>query len=190
MWFKIIFSLTFTAITIIYTFFPNIKIDSTTIILVLMIFVPWFIKYLKSFELTGIGKVELITKEEKDKLDTKMEEVAVTNTNNINDRYFNLEDPKLSLAALRIDIEEKLNKIAQENYINVHTYGIIRLSSELHKKGLIDNNEYAILRDIIGILNKAVHSKLDEYDIKSYNYIIDIGSKLIASLNNKIINLE
>lgn len=32
-----------------------------------------------------------------------------------------------------------------------------------------------ILKDIIGILNKAVHSKLDEYYIQSYNYTIEIG---------------
>lgn len=56
------------------------------------------------------------------------------------------------------------------------------------KKEIIDNNEYAIIRDIIGILNKAVHSRLNEYDVKSYNYIIDVGCKLLSSLNNKIRN--
>ena len=37
MWFKLIFSLTFFVMAIIYTFFKNIKIDATTIVLVLMI---------------------------------------------------------------------------------------------------------------------------------------------------------
>lgn len=185
--FKIIFSLIFTILVIIYTFIPSIKIDSTTIILVLMIFVPWIIKYLKSLELNGIGKVELITKEEKSLLDTKMEEIKFVNTNDIKNKYLNMEDPKLSLASLRIDIEERLNKIAEKSNINKHPMGINKLANVLYEKTLIDNNEFMILKDIIGILNKAVHSKLDDYDIQSYNYIIEIGVKLIGSLDNKII---
>lgn len=201
MWFKIIFSITFLIIVIMYTFFPNVKIDSTTIVLILLVFVPWVTKYLKSFELTGIGKVDLLTKEEKEKLDTKIEEVIVNNsTNNIDinasndinnvmmEKYVSLEDPKLSLAALRIDLEEKLHQLAQKNYLKIHNSGIMKLSLELQKKEIIDNNEYAIIRDIIGILNKAVHSRLNEYDVKSYNYIIDVGCKLLSSLNNKIRN--
>lgn len=204
---KIIFSITFFIIVIIYTFFPNIKIDSTTIALTLLVFVPWVTKYLKSFELTGIGKVDLLTNEEKEKLNTTIEEIILNNstsdninntninTNTSNDisnimkeKYFGLEDPKLSLAALRIDIEEKLLQLARLNYLKIHTHGIMKLSLELHKMEIIDNNEYSIIRDIIGILNKAVHSKLNEYDVRSYNYIIDIGCKLLNSLNNKIKN--
>lgn len=204
---KIIFSITFFIIVIIYTFFPNIKIDSITIALTLLVFVPWVTKYLKSFELTGIGKVDLLTNEEKEKLNTSIEEIILNNstsdninnaninTNTSNDisnimmeKYFNLEDPKLSLAALRIDIEEKLLQLARLNSLKIHTHGIMKLSLELHKMEIIDNNEYSIIRDIIGILNKAVHSKLNEYDVRSYNYIIDIGCKLLKSLNNKIKN--
>lgn len=184
--FKIIFSITFTILVIIYTFIPSIKIDSTTIILVLMIFVPWIIKYLKSLELNGVGKVELITKEEKSLIDTKMEEIKFVNTNDIKNKYLNMEDPKLSLASLRIDIEKRLNKIAEKNNINKHHMGITKLANVLYEKTLIDNNEFMILKDITGILNKAVHSKLENYDIQSYNYIIEIGGKLIGSLNNKI----
>ena len=184
--FKIIFSITFTILLIIYTFIPSIKMDSTTIILALMIFVPWIIKYLKSLELNGIGKVELITDEEKKVLDTKIEEIKITNTNDIKNKYYNMGDPKLSLASLRIDIEEKLNKIADKNHINKNYAGIIKLANILYENSLIENNEFMILKDIIGILNKAVHSKLDDYDIRSYNYIMEIGVKLIASLDNKI----
>jgi len=184
--FKIIFSLTFTILVIIYTFIPSIKIDSTTITLVLMIFVPWIIRYLKSLELNGIGKVEIITKEEKNLVDTKMEKIKISNTNDIKNKYLNMEDPKLSLASLRIDIEERLNKIAYKNNINKYPMGIIKLANVLYDRKLIKNNEFMILRDIIGILNKAVHSKLYDYDIKSYNYIIEVGRKLIGSLDNKI----
>ena len=186
MWFKIIFSLTFFVMTIIYTFFKNIKIDNITIILVLMIFLPWIIKYLKSLELNGIGKIELISEEERQRLNEKVNKIE--NNNNlieIEDKYLNFDDMKLSLAALRIDIEEKLQKIAEKNQLRANRYGIMKLSNLLYNNGYINDSEYMIIKDIIGILNKAVHSDLDNYDLKSYNSIIKIASKLISSLDEK-----
>lgn len=187
MWFKIIFSLTFFVMTIIYTFFKNIKIDNITIILVLMIFLPWIIKYLKSLELNGIGKIELISEEERQRLNEKVNKIE--NNNNlieIEDKYLNFDDMKLSLAALRIDIEEKLQKIAEKNQLRANRYGIMKLSNLLYSNGCINDSEYMIIKDIIGILNKAVHSDLENYDLKSYNSIIKIASKLISSLDEKI----
>lgn len=187
MWFKIIFSLTFFVMTIIYTFFKNIKIDNITIILVLMIFLPWIIKYLKSLELNGIGKIELISEEERQRLNEKVNKIE--NNNNlieIENKYLNFDDMKLSLAALRIDIEEKLQKIAEKNQLRANRYGIVKLSNLLYNKGCINDSEYMIIKDIIEILNKAVHSRLEDYDLKSYNSIIKIASKLISSLDEKI----
>lgn len=61
----------------------------------------------------------------------------------------------------------------------------MKLSNLLYEHRCIDNSEYIIIKDIIGILNKAVHSRLEEYDLKSYNSIVKIASKLISSLNQK-----
>ncbi len=187
MWFKLIFSLTFFVMTIIYTFFKNIKIDATTIVLVLMIFLPWIVKYLKSLELNGIGKIELISEEERQRLNEKVNKIENNNNSiEIEEKYLSFDDMKLSLAALRIDIEEKLQKIAQKNQLNANRYGIMKLASLLYDHGCINNSEYMIIKDIIGILNKAVHSRLEDYDLKSYNSIIKIASKLISSLDEKI----
>ena len=172
---------------IIYTFFKNIKIDTTTIILVLMIFLPWIVKYLKSLELNGIGRIELISEEERRRLNEKVNNIKNNNNSiEIEEKYLNFDDMKLSLAALRIDIEEKLQKIAQKNQLDGYRYGIMKLSNLLYEHRCIDNSEYIIIKDIIGILNKAVHSRLEEYDLKSYNSIVKIASKLISSLNQKI----
>ena len=180
MWFKLIFSLTFFVMVVIYTFFKNIKIDTTTIVLVLMIFLPWIVKYLKSLELNGIGKIELISEEERQRLNEKVNKIENNNNSiEIEEKYLNFDDMKLSLAALRIDIEEKLQKIAQKNQLNANRYGIMKLSSLLY-------DHRCIIKEIIGILNKAVHSRLDDYDLKSYNSIIKIASKLISSLDEKI----
>ena len=184
MWFKLIFSLTFFVMAIIYTFFKNIKIDATTIVLVLMIFLPWIVKYLKSLELNGI---ELISEEERQRLNEKVNKIENNNNSiEIEEKYLSFDDMKLSLAALRIDIEEKLQKIAQKNQLNANRYGIMKLASLLYDHGCINNSEYMIIKDIIGILNKAVHSRLEDYDLKSYNSIIKIASKLISSLDEKI----
>ena len=188
MWFKLIFSLTFFVMVVIYTFFKNIKIDTTTIVLVLMIFLPWIVKYLKSLELNGIGKIELISEEERQRLNEKVNKIENNNNSiEIEEKYLNFDDMKLSLAALRIDIEEKLQKIAQKNQLNANRYGIMKLSSLLYDHRCINNSEYMIIIEIIGILYKAVHSRLYDYDLNSYNSIIKIASKLISSLDDKIL---
>lgn len=39
--------------------------------------------------------------------------------------------------------------------------------------------------DLAGILNRAVHSQLNNYDINSFNWVIDSGEKLIVLLEKK-----
>lgn len=106
--------------------------------------------------------------------------------NNLAFKYKKYDDPKIALAALRIDIEDLLNKIAKKNKIVIQGYGIKILSDELYHAQLIENYEYSLILDIVGILNRAVHSKLNDYDIVSYNWVIDSGIKLVASLNKRL----
>ena len=66
--FKIITSLVFIAVFIARIVKPEWNIDTTSIILLILAFVPWFIQYIKALEISGLGKVELLAKSRKKKL--------------------------------------------------------------------------------------------------------------------------
>ena len=69
--FKIITSLVFIAVFIARIVKPEWNIDTTSIILLILAFVPWFIQYIKTLEISGLGKVELVGKEQKKEIDKK-----------------------------------------------------------------------------------------------------------------------
>lgn len=193
--FKIIVSLAFMAVFFARIFKPEWNIDSTSIILLTLAFVPWFMQYIKTLEINGIGKVELIGKAEKEKIEKKAADAGMIKSEQNKKEidaskysFYNLRytDAKLALAGLRIEIENTLRKIAQNNGMDVSYAGLGKMTDILSKHQLITNNERAIIYDITGILNKAVHSQLKEYQMESIDWVFDMGLDILESLNEKI----
>ncbi|ALU76588.1 TPA: hypothetical protein LWN96_002739 [Listeria monocytogenes] len=192
--FKVTASLIFLALFSIRLWKPEIKIDSLSVILVVLAMAPWLIQYIKSLEINGIGKVDLITKDQKDAIEKNAEEIGITSNSNEeikNDySFYNLryEDPKLALAGLRIELESTLTKLMRANNLqnNSSFSGVSKMTHILSKNEIISNGEYVLIRDITGILNSAVHGQLDNYDSQNFDWVFSIGLKLLASLNEKL----
>jgi hypothetical protein len=187
--FKILMSLVFVAVFIIRIINPDIKIDTTSIILLVLAAVPWFIEKIKSFEINGVGKIELLNKEQKTELESKATEAGLLPASSrykgdIQYTFYKLryEDPKLALAGLRIEIENSLRKIAEKNSVDVPYGGIVKLIGVLSQRELISTNERSIIMEIIGILNRAVHGQLSEYDSNSFDWVFDLGLGILNSL--------
>lgn len=187
--FKCIVSATFLILGIISLFSNYIKlnINTLTIVLFVLAFVPWILNSLEEFEINGIGKFK-IKEKDKEIINNNMEKINVTNKKDFVSNYTKYDDPKIVLAALRIDIEDLLNQIALKNNLQNKKYGIKTLSKELYSNGLIENFEYSLILDVVVILNKAIHSQLNDYDISSYNWVLNTGAKLIESLKYKLDN--
>lgn len=190
--FKIIMSVLFAAVFIIRIVKPDWNIDTTSIVLLILAAVPWFIQYIKSLEISGIGKVELIGKEQKKEMEKKAADAGFLNIKSTVDEstrysFYNLryEDPKLALAGLRIEIENSLRRIAENNALDVLHSGIGKMTNILSQHQLINDNERAIIYDITGILNKAVHSQLAEYESETFDWVFDLGLNILKSLNQK-----
>ena len=192
--FKITASIIFMAIFSLRLWKPEIKIDSLSVILLVLAMIPWFIQYIKSIEINGIGKVELITKDQKDIIEKNVEEIGIINNSNEEIRknysFYKLryEDPKLALAGLRIELESTLEKIMKKNQLmsTSRFSGIRKMAIILSENKIISNSEYALILDITGILNNAVHGKLDSYDSRNFDLVFNTGLKLLTSLNNKL----
>lgn len=192
--FKIIMSVAFITVFFVRIVRPELNIDSTSIILLILAFVPWFIQYIKTLEINGIGKVELIGKDEKEKIEKKAADAGMIKTDQDTKgidvekySFYNLRytDTKLALAGLRIEIENTLRKIAQNNGMDVSRIGLGKMTNILSGHQLISDNERAIIYDITDILNKAVHSQLKEYQMESIDWVFDLGMAILESLNEK-----
>lgn len=192
--FKIIISILFISLLFVRLFVPQIKIDSLSVILLVLAIVPWFIQYIKSLEIKGFGKVELFDKYQKKSIEQSVEEIGITSKPNskITNAYLFYElryqDPKLAMAGLRIELESTLSKlITQKGVQDNSRYSSIQRKSEiLLKNKIISPKEYALIRDIVGILNKAVHGQIDKYYSTDFDWVFDIGLSLLDTLNEKL----
>jgi len=92
------------------------------------------------------------------------------------------EDPNLALAGLRIEIEKRLRAIAARRGIENERMGIGQLLSALSSAGALSNEQRSVLSDLTGTLNMAVHGA--EVNRRSADWAIDVGSRLLASLDD------
>ena len=192
---KILITIIFLSIFFIKIVKPELNIDTNSIIVLILAIIPWIYKNIKSLEISGLGKIEFINEKQKKKIEKKAVNAGISNINldDINNKkynFYNLRygDQKLALAGLRIEIESILNEIARKNDLKIYNTGLSNITNILIKNELIDKNEKAIISDIIVILNKAVHSQLEKYESESFDWVFDLGLKLLESLNSKLKN--
>ena len=190
--FKFIVSIIFIGLFVLRIKYPQLKIDAISIILIILAIFPWYSKNIKVLELNGIGKVELVSDKEKEELEEKVAKIGISkNVKKENPAelysFYNIRytDEKLALAGLRIEIEKELQRIAEKGQINSSYMGVGMLTEELSRYGLITNNEYALIRDIIGVLNKAVHNKLDNYRGTDVDWVFKLGIDVLDSLKQR-----
>ena len=166
-----------------------------SVMLIILALVPWFIQYIKTLEINGLGKVELITEYQKQIIQKKADEAGLSTgekKHEIKNEYlfYNLryEDPKLALAGLRIELENTLIELAQKNNLDVQRSGLNKITRVLLANNIITRDENALIYDIIDVLNRAVHIQLGEYNSKTFDWVFDIGLKLLNSLDKKLNN--
>jgi len=187
---KIAATILFLSALICHIFISSINVDSITIILLILCILPWIFDYIKSLEISGIGKIELVKEYEKKAIMEATENIGLSNKVNFDSKYsftrYIEEDPKLALAGLRMELEDSLTKLANRNFLVIKNYGISSLVRELYEKQYISGNERALIMDMVGILNRAVHNKLNEYDKDNATWVFNYGTILLDSLNEKI----
>lgn len=191
--FKLSASILFIGIFLLRILKPELNIDSISVMLIILALVPWFIQYIKSLEINGLGKVELITEDQKQAIQKNADEAGIltgTKENEISNNYtfYNLryEDPKLALAGLRIELESTLIKLVEKNSLDGQRFGLNKITNILSKNNIITSGESSLIYDISGVLNRAVHSQLGEYNSETFDWVFDVGLKLLDSLGKKL----
>lgn len=170
---------------LVHIIWPSLKIDSITLTLVVVAILPWLAPLFKSVELPGGWKFEF---QDLLKAQERAGEAGLLADTDASPEYsFQLvadEDPNLALAGLRIEIENRLVKLAESRDIEVRRSSAGRLMRLLSQKEVLSPHQRSVLEDLIGTLNAAVHGA--EVDERSAEWAMDVGPRLLKALDNKI----
>lgn len=161
--------------------FPDIAIDFTSISLLLIGISPWLSSILKSLKFGDLT----IEYRDLEKIEERLDKANLIKTIEEKDLFIpeKLEDPIMSLAWLRIEIEKKikdLNSLCNfQKSRNFH-----KMLQQLKDKEIIDFKEFSALKDLRGILNKAIHG--ETIDPRASKWAFTVGSEILSALDTRI----
>jgi len=187
---KWVITLIATILFFIHLICPDINLDLVSVSLFAIAIAPWISHLLKSVELPGgfkfeFGESERLKKELKR---AGMIELSPNANAPASFRYsFESvadEDINLALAGLRIEIERRIKDIAQRNDINANKMNLFSTISNLNKYKILNNDEVGALKNLIHILNQAVHGA--KIDTKTANQYIEIGRGVLRFLDEQL----
>ena len=170
----------------------TVRIDNTSVVLLLVIFLSPFISSIKKIKV-GEFEAEIDSKEvqkikedvetqvpEPESGDELVPEIQNTISNII---QLVVTDPVIALAKLRIELEKVLNKIYRLTHKEdeeKRPLSIGRLIYHLSSKEILPQGISGPIREVVSICNRAVHGEeIREKDAKS---IIEIGTSLLERL--------
>ena len=171
---------------------PNLKIDAITLTLFGIGLIPWLAPLFKSLELPGGVKVEF---QDLKNISDRAFEVGLVSerqeTSAEHEFSFQLvadKDPNLARAGLRIEIEKRLIKLAENNNLLFQKRGIGSLLLDLNNKQLINAAERSVLNDMIGLLNSAVHGATIEKS--ATGWVLEGGPRILHALDDRVTSKE
>ena len=164
---------------------PHLAIDPITIVLLVVALVPWLAPIFKSLEFPGGWKIEF---QELQKAAQRAEQAGLlapaavgSTAPEFTFQRVVQDDPNLALAGLRIEIEKRLVGLAERSGLEVRNRGIGQLLRLLSERQVLGQQERAVLADLTGLLNSAVHGA--SVDRQTANRAMEIGPRLLAALD-------
>lgn len=186
--YKIIFTLIFLLLALSISIFPWAKenIDNKVLFLIIFSLMPWF--NIRTLEIFGFGKVELVSKEEKEQTEKIIDNIKEDKFKNIKNletdiiSMINLiPEPRFKLVAIRVELERFLNEIAEKHNIKRQIPNK-NLAQLLFDDQIIGKNDYELIRVLWPILNRAVHSDIQKIDFSEMIWAITTGTFLLERI--------
>ena len=167
---------------------PSLAIDGITLTLVVIAIIPWLAPLFKSIEFPGGWKITFRdlakVKERAEQANLLAPATAVDKDVEYPFQIVAADDPNLALAGLRIEIEKRLRRLAQSADISIYRTTVGKLMRLLYQKGVLSQEAYGVLADLIGLLNEAVHGA--EVDGRAVDWVMEIGPRILKALDERI----
>ena len=169
----------------IHVFCPNLRVDGTTVGLLVVAIIPWLGTIFEALEFPGGWKISYRKLQE---TEVKARESGLISTPTEADAplYLSLadRDPNLALAALRIEIEKRLRQLAQKYSVPEADRGIPQLLRGLSGTGAISDHVRSVLSDLITTLNRAVHGA--SVEPAAARWAAEVGPGILAALDDRL----
>lgn len=174
-----------------HLFVQWLTLDPLSLGLIVLAIVPWLVPMLRSVELPGGLKIEL---RDFKALEEEAQEAGILegderDADEGSSQYSFLlvadSDPVLALAGLRIEIERKLIELSEAAGLEFRRAGVGRLLNNLDRRELLPRETSAFLRDILELLNQAVHGAEVEPDAAAW--VLDRGPQILRTLEKQIV---
>jgi hypothetical protein len=165
---------------------PNIKLDSITLGLLIVAILPWFSALIESAKFPGGWEVKFRdVKSAGDRVvassPPSTQAVALPKPSFLSIAE---TDPNLALVGLRIEIETRVRKLAERADLPIEGIPLTRLVDELGRRGVIDKNAQGGLRELIFAGNQAAHGATVERS--AADWAIDVGPQILQALDEKL----
>ncbi len=181
---KIGLSLSAFAALVARLIWPDLRLDAVSIGLLIVILVPWMSGLFETLEFPGGWKIKF----------RELERVASAfggqsdGTQQGSDPTFmavrNL-DPGLALVGLRIEIEIRLQRLAETSDIdNNRRLSAGQLVRELQRVGVLPARQASALDEVLSIANAAAHGA--ELPSGNEDFAFDEGPRILAWLDSRI----
>lgn len=186
---KYIISLSALVLLLIHVIWPEVTVDGVTLVLLGLSIVPWLTPLFKAVEFPGGWKLEF---QDLERMGAKAEALGLVSPPEPGDgehEYaFQLvapKDPNLALAGLRIEIETRLRRLADENGIEEWKgRDLSTLLGLLSQATVLSSQEATAFSDLAGLIGMAVHGA--QVDTKAANWAMQVGPRLLRSLDARL----
>lgn len=181
--FILLLSIPSLALALLHIFIPNLGIDFISFSFFLLAYLPLFIPFIKSVELPGGAKIDLVDLEEAMHGITETENT--TGSLEIEDLFSNEIDPNMILVKLRIEIEKKLRELINQNRLGHRDKMSPRqMAEKLANFKILTKAELSSLLEIINLGNQAVHGA--EVQASAINWSRTRGKDILLLLDKKM----
>lgn len=172
-------------LALIHLVWPTLAIDAVTLALLVIALLPWLAPIFKSLEFPGGWKVQFQdlqnAAERADKAGLLAAQPAPPPAE-FTFQQLAESDPNLALAGLRIEIEKRLNTLAEKHGIEPRGRGLGQLLRLLTQKQALTPEASSTLADMTGLLNSAVHGA--SVDPRASNWAISVGPRVLKALDD------
>jgi hypothetical protein len=171
--------------TLIHLIWPTLAIDAITLTLLVIALVPWLAPIFKSLELPGGWKVQFQELQKTAERAQQAGLLASSPESTPSEFVFQQiaeQDPNLALAGLRIEIEKRLLKLAERRNIEVRNQGVGQLLRLLSQRQVLTSEASAILADMTGLLNSAVHGA--RVEPQAAEWALNVGPRILKALDD------